>query len=219
MLKNNINLKQFYLNNLFNDYTNNMPIWLKEETDKELKIINKWVLEYCDNFEIRGEQIRILDFGCGDNRIYKNIANIYKYKKYACDIFEESEAPSSFSKWLKKNNVEYFKINPDSYQINLENYKKFDIIISLGVDVHLGSTKLQNYLFKLIGKLSLNGILIWQKNRLSTLKGLKLEWKDRKLKYQYRPLSCYYLPSQINKVKNTTIEKTKISHLIRYQRI
>jgi len=204
-----MNIKEFYLENLFNGYTDKMPKWLFKEAQHEFNIIKLVIMLS----KLTTTQIKMLDIGCGDCRIFKNITISRFFKKrIACDIFNKKELPDKFIDWLQTNRIKYQclpQIN-NMYYIPKE-WGQFDIIACLGVDVHLNDEAC-NFLLDCAKKcLTKNGILLWQVNRKDTIKGKWLNWVDRKLHYQYRN-DQFYSPYTLK-------YSTNISHIYEYRQL
>ena len=191
-----MNKKEFYLKNMFDGYTDNMPDWLKREEKKELQSIQELV----DRYSPKGK-IRILDVGCGSCRVFKEISFPCNNKrtKMATDIFSNKELPKKFKKFLKERQIKYQQLFNG---LVAKEWGKFDVITCMGVDPLLNNNEAFDLWVSCIRNLKKEGILIWHINRDDTLKGKLLKWKDRELHYFYREDFMYspYLDKKETKV-------------------
>lgn len=167
-------IKEFYLENMFSNYTSKMPIWLRDEAEKELNLLQSLLFNNIKN------GMRVLDIGCGDCRIFKlpvfDRIEPTNRQFVGYDIFEQSELPYEFTKWLTNNYIEYRPLikKEDSYSIPIE-YDYYDIITCFGVDVHLSDKEVKEYINDCILLLKKEGILVWQSIRTSTELGKRIQ--------------------------------------------
>lgn len=208
-----MNLHDFYLEHMFNDYVEDMPSWLAKEADKEIEIFQIAI----ELLALRKKNLKVLDIGCGNCRIFKKIdfswnSPTKKPERIGTDIFKAKDLPKEFTKWLLDNQISYRQIPSDSKTSFIPSkWGEFDIITCLGVDCHLDCVN--PMISSSLNALKEDGALIWQINRKDTFAGKRLQFNDRKLKYKYHKVGYYQsLPYYVS------TQSTKISHIFAYKR-
>jgi len=192
-----MNIKKFYLETMFSGYTEKMPEWLAFYAKQEVDHLNKILEEKIRIINVNSfisKEIKVLDVGCGDCRIYKQLPeHIKKDISYTCtDIFSRKELPIKFKNWLKKENITYIPLFELNKLYCVPYYTKdVDIIVSLGVDAHCSLTQIRIYFSAFKDLIHRDGTLVWQKQRTDNWQGLRLLEEDRDLNYETNPLDFY----------------------------
>ena len=176
-------IKHFYEQAFSSDYCGKMPKWLAKEAKKEFAIIESMIIDH----RIQGN---VIDFGCGDGRVIKWLDYLSKngWAKFdhffGIDIIDKPKNYPSYASYIQDDSITpLYNIYKSKETIVLDT-KGIDLVVSVGVSVHLAVLQLNMILNNILLNIKPGAYIIWQLNHKRTLKGKWLNWTSG-IEYKY----------------------------------